>query len=196
MEASKIVGPVPATYDASGKLIKKRHYLYDGKEVDTTVTEMLDRDETMPERSEFNKVEDEQKRLWGTEGHDFIDKFISVNLIDKDGYKRANFDKVDIETKLDGAIKERLQNFAIELINSYPEGTRFLLEKRAVNMKGKETIASTIDFIAIQPIVKKNGEKDVKVDVLDWKFVNINKCVQKLCFSLYFFAIDGRIERL
>jgi len=175
MEASKIVGPVPATYDASGKLIKKRHYLYDGKEVDTTVTEMLDRDENMPERSEFNKVEDEQKRLWGTEGHDFIDRFISVNLIDKDGYKRANFDKVDIETKLDGAIKERLQNFAIELINSYPEGTRFLLEKRAVNMKGKETIASTIDFIAIQPIVKKNGEKDVKVDVLDWKFVNLDK---------------------
>jgi len=39
IEASKIVGPIPATYDSSGKLIKKRHYIYDGKEVDFSVTE-------------------------------------------------------------------------------------------------------------------------------------------------------------
>ena len=175
-EASKLK-LISATYDSSGKVIKKRHYTYDGKEVDATVTEMLDREENMPERSEFNKVEDEQKRLWGSEGHAFIDNFISVNLIDKDGYKRANFDNVDIDTKLDATIKEKLKNFAIELINSYPEGTRFMLEKKVVNMKGKETLASTVDFVAIQPIVKEDGKKDIKVDVLDWKFVNLNKTI-------------------
>ena len=44
-----------------------------------------------------------------------------------------------------------------------------------VNTQVKGMLASTIDFIAIQPVVKKNGEKDIKVDVLDWKFASINK---------------------
>jgi hypothetical protein len=177
IEASKIVGPIDATYDSSGKLIKKRHYLYDGKEVDFSVTEKLKEDSGMPERSELNKVEDDQKRLWGSEGHKFIENFINVNLIDKDGYKRKVAGNTGIDTKLNDTVKEALENFAKQLINSYPEGTRFLLETKAVNMKGKETLASTIDFIAIQPVVKKNGEKDVKVDVLDWKFASINKAV-------------------
>ena len=177
-EANKIVGPIPATYDASGKLIKKRHYIYDGKEVDFSVTEKLKENSGMPERSELNKVEDEQKRLWGSEGHTYIEKYIGANLIDKDGYKKQTFGNASVDTKLNDTIKEKLETFAKQLILSYPEeGTRFLLEKKAVNLKGKETLASTIDFIAIQPVIKKNGEKDVKVDVLDWKFASINKSV-------------------
>jgi len=168
---------IPAVYDSFGKLVKKRHYTYDGKEVDFSVTEKLKEESGMPERSELNKVEDEQKRLWGSEGHSFIEKFIAVNLIDKDGYKRPVAGNVSVDTKLNDTIKEKLENFAKQLINSYPNGTRFMLEKKAVNMKSKETMASTIDFIAIQPVVKKNGEKDVKVDVLDWKFASINKSV-------------------
>ena len=176
-EANKIVGPIPATYDASGKLIKKRHYIYDGKEVDFSVTEKLKENSGMPERSELNKVEDEQKRLWGSEGHTYIEKYIGANLIDKDGYKKQTFGNASVDTKLNDTIKEKLEIFAKSLIASYPEGTRFLLEKKVVNLKGKETLASTIDFIAIQPIVKQNGDKDVKVDVLDWKFASINKSV-------------------
>jgi hypothetical protein len=175
MEASKIVGPIPATYDASGKLIKKRHYIYDGKEVDFSVTEKLKQDSKMPERSEMNKLEDDQKRLWGSEGHAYIDDFITANLIDKDGYRTKEIGKTAIATKLNDTIKEKLEIFAKSLIASYPEGTRFLLEKKVVNTQVKGMLASTVDFIAIQPVVKKNGEKDIKVDVLDWKFASINK---------------------
>jgi hypothetical protein len=176
-EASKIVGPIPATYDASGKLIKKRHYIYDGKEVDFSVTEKLKEESGMPERSELNKVEDEQKRLWGSEGHSYIEKFIAANLIDKDGYRKPTFGNSSVDTKLNDTIKEKLETFAKQLILSYPNGTRFLLEKKVVNMKGKETLASTVDFVAIQPITKPNGTKDIKVDILDWKFASINKAV-------------------
>jgi hypothetical protein len=168
---------IPATYDASGKLIKKRHYTYDGKEVDFSVTEKLKEESGMPERSELNKVEDEQKRLWGSEGHSYIEKFIAANLIDKDGYRKPTFGNASVDTKLNDTIKEKLETFAKQLILSYPKGTRFLLEKKVVNMKGKETVASTVDFVAIQPITKPNGTKDIKVDVLDWKFASINKSV-------------------
>ena len=176
-EANKIVGPIPATYDASGKLIKKRHYIYDGKEVDFSVTEKLKEESGMSERSELNKVEDDQKRLWGSEGHTYIEKYIGANLIDKDGYKKQTFGNASVDTKLNDTIKEKLETFAKQLILSYPEGTRFLLEKKVANMKGKETMASTVDFVAIQPITKPNGTKDIKVDILDWKFASINKAV-------------------
>jgi hypothetical protein len=41
-----------------------------------------------------------------------------------------------------------------------------------VNEKVNGMLASTVDFIAIEPT--PDG-KDVKVDILDWKFTTVNK---------------------
>lgn len=172
-EGNKLQGPVPATVDAAGKVIEARHYIYDNViKIFNTVSQLAkgkNKDKFI--RTELQQIEDDQKRDWGSEGHIFIDKFISKNLIDKDGYKLANPNEEVIDTRIEPALRTKLETFAKQLINSYPPGTRFLTEKMVVNTKAKGMIASTIDFIAIAP----NDETGVKVDVYDWKFTNINR---------------------
>jgi len=153
---------------------KKRHYKYDGKEVAKSVTELVKESQKMPERTPEQKAIDEQKRDWGTEGHDYLENYIKNNLIDKDGYALAVPLEEPVDSSLNPEVKEHLRNFAKELIGSYKEGTRFLLEKKVVNTKEKGMLASKMDFIAIEPFTKSDGTKDAKVDVLDWKFMNID----------------------
>ena len=148
----------------------KRHYKYDGGRVEQTVTEMTKGDIRF-ERTDAQKIEDDMKKDWGSEGHQFIERYIGVNLIDKNGYKRASFGETPIQSNLSPDIQESLQTFAENLIKSYPPGTRFLIEKKVVNTKVTGMMASTIDFIAIVP--QEDGS--AKVDVLDWKFVNVDK---------------------
>lgn len=155
----------------------KRHYTFDGKPIAKSVTEKIKEEigRKMPERTGLDKFQDEQKRDWGSEGHAFIENYITNALIDENGYKRSSPLPVTISSKLDERIQQKLRDFATELISSYPEGTRFLIEKKAVNERVKGMLASTIDFIAIEPVITPDGKEDVKVDVLDWKFTNINK---------------------
>lgn len=174
-EAGKIVGPIPATYDASGKLIKKRHYTYNGVEISKSVTEKVKEGQKMPERTPEQQAIDDQKRDWGTEGHDYLENYIQNNLIDKNGYALEDPLDEPVASALSAEVKEPIENFAKELIGSYPKGTRFLLEKKVVNTGVKGMLASKMDFIAIEPITKEDGTKDAKVDILDWKFMNINK---------------------
>jgi hypothetical protein len=82
----------------------------------------------MPDRTDLQKFLDDQKKDWGTEIHDYIDKYITNNLIDKDGYKLATPLNNAVATKLTPKIKERVEQFSKELINSYEPGTRFILE--------------------------------------------------------------------
>lgn len=166
---------VPATYDAQGNVIKKRHYTYDGEEVAKTVTEYIDEDDKMGERTEFQKSQDKQKMNWGDKGHVFIYNVLSNDLLDKDGYALANPKTSDIKTPLNENIQMHIRSFLTELIASYKPGTRFIVEKRAINKKVKGKLASTIDFIAIEP----NEKTGVKVDTLDWKFTSINKAYQE-----------------
>jgi hypothetical protein len=51
-----------------------------------------------------------------------------------------------------------------ERLNSFPKGTRFFKEMQVYD--AKRDIAGTIDFMAIEP--------DGKVNLLDWKFMNLN----------------------
>jgi hypothetical protein len=159
---------VPETDD------KKRHYIYDGVEVKESTTEYVKGDEPPFERSPEDKIDDNYKKDWGTAGHDYIEDFMRESLIDKLGYKRAVPEKVNIPTSLSPEVRVVIEQFATGLINSYPEGTRFLVEKKVVNKKVKGMRASKIDFIAIEPITKKDGTKDARVDILDWKFTSID----------------------
>jgi len=149
----------------------KRHYTFDGNKVAKSVTEKIKANSKMPVREGIDAFLDEQKRDWGSEGHAFIDDFITNSLIDKDGYKKDVPTPVNISTSLSDKIQEEIKAFAIELINSYPEGTRFIIEKKVVNEEVKGMLASTVDFMAIIP----NEEKGYIIDVLDWKFSGVNK---------------------
>ena len=149
----------------------KRHYTFDGNKVEKSVTEKVKSDSKMPAREGIDAFLDEQKRDWGSEGHDFFDQFVTNSLIDKDGYKKETPTPVNISSPIDDRIQEEIKAFAIELINSYAPGTRFIIEKKVVNEKVKGMLASTVDFIAIEP----NEQTGYKIDVLDWKFSGVNK---------------------
>jgi hypothetical protein len=149
---------------------KKRHYTLDGVEVAKSVTEKVKESQNMPERTPEQKIEDDQKREWGSEGHNYIANYITTNLIDKDGYALSTPKKLGVESKLDSRVEAKLQGFAKELIASYKPGTRFIIERKVVNEKIKGKMGSTVDFMAIEP-----EGADVKVDILDWKFMNIKK---------------------
>lgn len=153
-----------------------RHYTYEGVRVAKSVTEKVkEKFNKKFERTEAQKIEDDQKRDWGSEGHRYIEQYITKNLIDKDGYKRSQFGTEAISSKLSPALRVQLGIFAQQLINSYPEGARFLIEKKVVNTKEKGMLASAVDFKAVYPIKKKDGTQGMKIDNLDWKFTTIDK---------------------
>jgi hypothetical protein len=65
---------------------EKRHYTYDGKELEFTVTS---KDKKELNRTPEEKMVDDQKKEWGSEGHKYLENYISVNLINKDNMKRS-----------------------------------------------------------------------------------------------------------
>jgi hypothetical protein len=151
-----------------------RHYTLDGKRAARSVTEKIAKNKSMPDRTPEQKIGDNQKKEWGSEGHRYVEQYIKTNLIDQDGFKKPYTD-TPINSVLDNEAQEKLNRFAENLIDSYPEGTRFLIEKMAINQREKGMLASTIDFIAVYPTEKKDGTPDVGVDILDWKFTDIDK---------------------
>jgi len=172
-KAKRIKGPIPETAE------KKRHYLFEiggkFKEVAKTVTEKIKEGKQFPDRSPKQKIVDDIKKEWGTEGHNFIEKYIAKNLIDADGYARPTALNNKIESNLPDKMQAALIEFSKELIGSYPEGTRFMVEVKAVNEAIPGMLASTIDFVALEPTTKKDGSPDVKVDILDWKFSSFDE---------------------
>lgn len=155
----------------------KRHYTFDGKRVAKSVTEKIKEESAnkFKERTPEQKFFDDQKQQWGTNLHLFLERYISTNLIDKQGYKRDVFGEEKITTLLSDKVREKVEGFTKELVSSYPEGTRFILETMVVNERFKGMLASTVDFMAITPVVNKKGENDVKVDILDWKAIGLDK---------------------
>jgi len=164
----------------------KRHYKYQGTRVAQSVTEKVKALFNKKfERTDAEKLVDEQKRDWGSEGHRFIEQYILTNLIDKDGYIRDEFGSTPISSKLSAGLQIKLGEFAQTLINSYPEGTRFLIEKKVVNTKVKGMIASAVDFKAVYPVKKSDGTQDFKVDTLDWKFTTVDKSKENADLSWF-----------
>jgi hypothetical protein len=151
---------------------EKRHYTYDGNPLEFTVTTLKKKKDL--KRTDEDKLLDDQKRAWGSEGHDFLERYIKKNLINKDGYALPTDREEEIATPLNDDVKKSIIIFAKELIASYPEGTRFLVETQVANLKVKGGIGSKVDFMAFEPVKNSKGEPDVKVDILDWKFTSFN----------------------
>jgi hypothetical protein len=168
---------VDETTDESGKKIPRHYVLDDLPEQIPSVTASLKK--TLPDRTDLQKFLDDQKKDWGTEIHDYIYKFVTNNLIDKDGYKRDVALTNAIATKLDPKVQTRIEAFATELISSYKPGTRFILEAKVVNQRVKGKLASAVDFMALEPYQKEDGTDDIKVDILDWKTTSVNKSVDE-----------------
>lgn len=166
--------------DASGQVTDKRHYMFDGVvRVAKSVTEKVKEfGKKKFNRTPAQKLIDDMKKTWGSRGHEFLEKFFKLCLLDANGYRLAvPLLDVKIDSEFDDATVKALKSFAVELINSYDPDTRFLIEKKVINTKVKGMIASAIDFIAIEPVTKKDGTSDIKVDILDWKFTSINKAI-------------------
>jgi len=151
----------------------KRHYTLDDKKIAISVTEKIKgKNKFINERTEFQKSQDVQMQNWGLTGHGFIQNSFINNLIDKDGYARKTFGKTKIDSPLNATIEKAVRSYLEDLVRSYPEGARFLVERKVVNEQVKGMIGSTIDLIVIfdDPIT---GE--TKADVYDWKFTNFDK---------------------
>ena len=156
----------------------KRHYTLDGVMQAVSVTELIKRGKEFF-RTEDQKIDDDFKMKWGSEGHNFIDKSIKKRFVDENGYIKDVYTDEPIETKLNGDIQEVLTQYLTELLDSYKANdlqrtdgarTRILTEVMAVNTKRKGGVGSTIDFKAFVP----DDKVGVKIDTLDWKFVNID----------------------
>jgi len=157
---------------------KDRHYMFDGtKRVGKSVTQKIKEDIG----KEFNRTEeqkrvDDEKKEWGNQGHDYLEKYLTQVLIDENGYKRqVPVPNVKIATNLSDNVIEKVERFATELVNSYAPGTRFVVERKVINERVKDFLASKLDFLAIEPVTKEDGTPDIKVDILDWKFTSIDK---------------------
>ena len=153
----------------------KRHYTLDGKKIAISVTEKI-KSKNTNERTDFEKSQDVQMQKWGLTGHGFIENTFINNLIDKDGYARKDFGKIKIDSPLNTTIEKSVRSYLEDLVRSYPEGARFLVERKVVNEKVKGKMASTIDLIVIfdDPIT---GE--TKTDIYDWKFTNFDKSLNE-----------------
>lgn len=165
----------PEIKDANDNITQKRGYTFKGEPVATTITEKIKKNKKFPERTPEQQASDDAKKDWGSEGHRFLEKYFVTNLIDQDGYRKPVFGNTPISSTLSLDLQKQLKNFAEELIASYPEGTRFLIEEMVVNLKEKGMIGSRVDFKAIYPFQKKDGTYDMKIDTLDWKFTTVDK---------------------
>ena len=173
---------IPEVRDASGKLVKKRHYLLDGKdEVEQTVTEKHKNDKKFKPKTEVDEKNNLIKMNFGIAGHKFIQDYINENLIDEDGYAKQNPTDEGIDTDVPLVMQTALKIFARDLIASYKPGTRFLIECKVFNEKEKGMLASTVDFKAFEPI-EINGKPDMRVDTLDWKFTSLGTDKEDLPF--------------
>ena len=133
-----------------------------------------------PEWQEQNQTNKRNWCLGDQKAIDFLNCFFDAvelwdDLIDKDGYARKDFGNTKISSPLNSTIQQSIRSYLEELVRSYPEGTRFLVERKVVNDKVKGMIGSTVDLIAIAPD-EKTG---VKVDIYDWKFTNFDKSLNE-----------------
>lgn len=94
MEYASRMKLVPATET------EKRHYTLDGKKVARSVTEKVKEKAArkMKPRTPEQQAMDEQKRDWGTRLHDYLYQYITTNLVDKNGYRKASFGEEKITT--------------------------------------------------------------------------------------------------
>jgi len=151
------------TYDQTGK-----KYQVNGVDVKNRVTDKA--------KAYYGKVfpgsdieQSSQANIFaekGTAGHADIQDIIS-RYTDENGFLRTTpLEKTDVSqlSPNDERIYQGLEDNISQRLLSFPAGTRFLTETPVYDPNKDE--AGTIDFMAITP----NG----KVNILDWKFVNLD----------------------
>lgn len=146
-------------------------YIINGKPIAKRVTDMAKafyekafKGRKMSE-SETQIANNELKRDKGTQGHADMESLFH-KYIDDNGDKRDVPLGMPLGQMLPGNedVMNKLDNYMSSLLDSYPEGTKFLAEVRIYDAVKDE--AGTVDFLAILP--------DGKTDIRDWKFMDIN----------------------
>lgn len=109
------------------------------------------------------KAFNELKRKFGVEGHADFEE-IHARFYNSDGTKKTTPsprpDKFNLPSE---DMYSKLEQYYVDLINSFPSGTLVFSEVIVYDPKEKE--AGTIDFLAVEP----SG----KTHILDWKFMQI-----------------------
>ena len=148
-------------------------YYIDGKKIPMRVTEfikgwnkdLLDAGELT--KSEYKQLVDEEKAANGTKGHADIEEAFKL-FVNKDGELRDDpLDDSGYVSQLDPdnrAYYELLRDNLQQRLNTFDRGTKFMSEVTVYD--AKRGIAGTIDFLAITP--------DGKVNILDWKFIDVD----------------------
>ena len=118
-------------------------------------------------KSEYAKAVDDQKREKGTAGHADL-QYAFSRFVDENGYLRPEkLSDAEYTSQLDPNNRDYYEILRDNLearLNSFGPNTRFMSEVTIYDEK--RGIAGTVDFLAIE----ENG----KVNILDWKFMDIN----------------------
>jgi len=152
---------------------KKRGYYINGVRIGRRVTELVDdwyqrrfRDKQLT-KSEHQKAVDDLKAEKGTLGHKDFEYAFKL-FVGDDGFLRetplSDEEHKSFMNPEDRSIYETLRDNLKQRLHSFGKGTRFLSEVMVYDQK--RNIAGTIDFVAIQ--------EDGKVNILDWKFMDLN----------------------
>lgn len=155
--------------DENGEM---RYYI-DGKKIKRRVSDLQQdfykrkRKDQELLQSDYEKAVEDLKKEKGTEGHADLEHAFEI-FIDENGFVRDTpLDDTGYVSQINpnsNAMYEMLKENLQQRINSFPKGTRFL--KEVVIYDAKRDIGGAVDFLAIEP--------DGKVNILDWKFMNLN----------------------
>lgn len=119
-------------------------------------------------QDEFVKAVNDLKAEKGTEKHATIEYAQSIFVDPDTGLLREqpldDTEYINSLNDIDRDIYITLRDNLKDRLESFPEGTRFMKEVRVVDPK--RSLAGTIDFLAIT--------SDGKVNILDWKFMDLN----------------------
>ena len=117
---------------------------------------------------EFVKAVNDLKAEKGTEKHAALEHAQEVFVDPETGLLREepldDSEYMNELNNIDRDIYIALKNNLRDRLNSFKDGTRFMSEVKIVDPK--RSVAGTIDFLAITP--------EGKVNILDWKFMDLN----------------------
>jgi hypothetical protein len=117
---------------------------------------------------EFVKAVNDLKAEKGTEKHAALEEAQKLFVDKETGLLREeplnDSEYVNSLNNVDRDIYIALRNNLKDRLDSFPPGTRFMSEVKIVDPK--RSVAGTIDFLAITP--------EGKVNILDWKFMDLN----------------------
>lgn len=156
-----------ATSDPRNDENDKRFYENDGIKYGS-VTQKIKGSKNL-DRTDFQKKIDNQMKMWGIEGHGYIQGFLQSLIDPITGLKRETPVAYQPISDLPPAVQKALRDYITDLVNSYKPGSRFLIEHKMVNKKDK--IASTIDLTVFEPDDKVGFYQDT----YDWKFTTVDK---------------------